>query len=95
MSAEALATGLQALADDEVRAAVADGDVSAAGQLDLTDEERLLLVGAAEDAPEVAGFDYFVKKHIGNIKYEDIKAAGYPVKWNQAFDYLDQKGFLF
>jgi len=54
-----------------------------------------LAVGAAEDAPEVAGFDYFVKKHIGNIKYEDIKAAGYPVKWNQAFDYLDQKGFLF
>lgn len=95
MSAEALATGLQTLEDDDVRAAVAAGDVSAAGDLDLTDEERALLVGAAEDAPEVSGFDYFVRKHIGNVKYEDLKAQGYPVKWENALTYLDQKGFLF
>jgi hypothetical protein len=95
MSADSLATGVRALEDSDVRAAVAAGDVGAAGALELTDEERGLLIGAAEELPEVAGFDFFVHKHIANIKYEDTSALGDPVKWNNALTYLEQKGFEF
>ncbi len=63
MSAEDLAQGLRAIDDEDVRQKVAAGDLSAAGDLDLTDEEAGLLRGAADDYPEVAGFmfDAFVK----------------------------------
>ena len=55
MSAQDLKKGLEALGDDDVRAKVADGDVAAAGELELTEEEQGLLVGAASDEPEVVG----------------------------------------
>lgn len=63
MSAEDLAQGLRAIDEDDVRQKVAAGDLSAAGDLDLTDEEASLLRGAADDYPEVAGFafDVFIK----------------------------------
>ena len=57
MSAEDLAKGIEALEDDEVRSAVADGDLSAFAALELTDEEVGLLEGAASEYPEVVGFD--------------------------------------
>ena len=46
-----------------MRQKVAAGDLAAAGELDLTDEEAGLLRGAADDYPEVAGFafDAFIK----------------------------------
>ena len=56
MSAEDLARGLRAIDDEDVRQKVAAGDLSAAGDLELTDEEAGLLRGAADDYPEVAGF---------------------------------------
>ena len=40
--------------DEDVRQEVAAGDLSAAGDFDLTDEEASLLRGAADDYPEVA-----------------------------------------
>jgi hypothetical protein len=57
MSAEDLTTGIAALEDDDVRTAVAAGDLSAFAQLDLTDEEIGLLEAAASDYPDVVGFD--------------------------------------
>jgi hypothetical protein len=57
MSAEDLAKGIAALEDDEVRTAVADGDLSAFEGLELTEEEVGLLEGAASDYPDVVGFD--------------------------------------
>jgi hypothetical protein len=57
MSAEDLTKGIEALEDEEVRAAVADGDLSAFAGLELTGEEVALLEGAASDYPEVFGFD--------------------------------------
>jgi len=63
MSAEDLARGLRAIDEEDVRRKVAAGDLSAAGDLELTDEEAGLLRGAADDYPEVAGFffDVFIK----------------------------------
>ena len=56
MARQDVGQGLEALGDDEVRSQVTAGDFSGLPDLDLTDEERELLVGAAEDYPEVAGF---------------------------------------
>lgn len=57
MSADDLAKGIEALEDDEVRAAVGGGDLSAFAGLELTDEEVALLEGAADEYPEVVGLD--------------------------------------
>lgn len=56
MSVDDLVEGLRAIENADVRASVAAGDVSAAGKLELNDEERQLLIGAAEDFPQVLGF---------------------------------------
>jgi hypothetical protein len=56
MSVQDLATGLAALEDEDVRLKVAGGDLAAAGELDLTDEEQALLQAAASDEAEVVGF---------------------------------------
>lgn len=56
MSAEDLTRGFAALEDDEVRAAVTAGDLAAAGELDLDDEEQALLRAAASDESDVVGF---------------------------------------
>ena len=60
MSTEDLAKGLKAIEDETVRNKVAEGDLVAAGELDLTEEEAALLKSAAEDPeyPEVAGFAF-------------------------------------
>jgi hypothetical protein len=55
MSEEDLARGLAALDDEEVRVKVAEGDLAAAGDLELTEEEAQLLQAAAADDAEVAG----------------------------------------
>ena len=57
MSADDLAKGIEALEDDDVRAAVVEGDLSAFEGLELTEEEVGLLEGAASDYPDVVGFD--------------------------------------
>jgi len=63
MSADDLARGMRAIDDEDVRQKVAAGDLSAAGDLELADEEAGLLQGSADDYPEVAGFffDVFIK----------------------------------
>ncbi len=60
MPKEDLAKGLKAIEADDVRTKVAAGDIGAAGELDLTEEEAALLRSAAEDPdyPEVAGFAF-------------------------------------
>ncbi|CAM3660943.1 hypothetical protein [Smaragdicoccus niigatensis] len=55
MAVNEFATALIAMDDDDVRAHIAKGDLSAFGHT-FTDEERTLLVEAAQDDPEVVLF---------------------------------------
>ena len=51
-----VAMALEAMEDDEVRAALVAGDLSALGEgVELTAEERDMVVAAAADHPEVVG----------------------------------------
>lgn len=80
---------LEVMQEDGVRAQFEAGDFTAASDLALTEDERLLLQTAAAD-PDVAGFGMDLsfhlgggatgldptneaKKNIGNVKYEDVK----------------------
>jgi hypothetical protein len=91
MSAEDLARGLRAIDEEDVRQKVAAGDLSAAGDLELTDEEAGLLKGAADDYPEVAGFffDVFVKFDVagGEKPLESLSPA-----YGQALQYVQGGG---
>jgi len=58
MSVDALALGLVAIEDEEVRSAVAGGDFASLEDSDLSDEESALLKDAAAENPEVEGFDF-------------------------------------
>lgn len=58
MPEQDFADAVQRLVDDEdLRAKVAAGDLSAFDGLDLDDEQRALLEGGASDFPEVVGND--------------------------------------
>ncbi len=62
MSKDALRTALQAMSDDRtVAATIADGDDTALGDADLSDEERSMLQAAADELAggEVEGFITF------------------------------------
>ncbi len=95
MSAEDLAQGLRAIDEEDVRQKVAAGDLSAAGDLDLTNEEAGLLRGAADDYPEVAGFafDAFIKidgfgdGSFGGAGGKELVKLDSP-NYNQALQYL-------
>jgi hypothetical protein len=95
MSADDLAQGLRAIDEEDVRQKVAAGDLSAAGGLDLTDEEAGLLRGAADDYPEVAGFafDAFIKidgfgdGSFGGAGGKELVKLDSP-SYNQALQYL-------
>ena len=78
MSKEDLAKGLKAIEDDDVRSKVAAGDIGAAGELDLTEEETTLLRSAAEDPyyPEVAGFAFDAFLKIDQTSGELSKSGG-------------------
>lgn len=58
MTREAVGAALNAMADEEVRSKIAAGDLSVLDDDDLTDAEREILVGAAEDYPEVSGYSF-------------------------------------
>ena len=58
MAAEDVGKGLEAMGDDGIREQVAGGDFSALSDLDLTEEEQGILVGAAADFPDVEGFAF-------------------------------------
>jgi len=94
MSAEDLAQGLRAIDDEDVRHKVAAGDLSAAGDLDLTDEEAGLLRGAADDYPEVAGFffDVFAKFDVaaGEKPLESMSPA-----YGNALQYVQGGGKIY
>jgi len=93
MSAEDLAQGLRAIDEEDVRHKVAAGDLSAAGALDLTDEEAGLLQGAADDYPEVAGFmfDVFAKFDVaGDKPLESLSPA-----YGNAVQYVQGGGKIF
>lgn len=95
MSADDLAQGLRAIDEEDVRQKVAAGDLAAAGELDLTDEEAGLLRGAADDYPEVAGFafDAFIKidgfgdGSFGGAGGKELVKLDSP-SYNQALQYL-------
>jgi hypothetical protein len=91
MSAEDLALGLRAIDEEDVRQKVAAGDLSAAGDLELTKEEAGLLQGAADDYPEVAGFffDVFAKFDVagGEKPLESLSPA-----YGQALQYVQGAG---
>ena len=57
MSEEDFAKAVRSLMDEDVRAKVAGGDFLPFAGLELTDEQRGLLEGAATDFPEVVGND--------------------------------------
>ena len=58
MAKEDVGKALEAMEDEDVRSGIAGGDFSGVSELSLTDEEKELLTGAAEDYPEVAGFAF-------------------------------------
>lgn len=81
MSEEHLLQGIDALQDDEVRAKVSAGDLSAAGELDLDDEEQQLLLAVASDYPEVVGFGMnlsldLIRSNFSVEKVERFKSDG-------------------
>ncbi len=82
---------LEMMQEAGVRAQFAVGDFTAASGLALTDDERLVVQAAAADPDVAGfGMDLgfhlgggatglvptdAAKKHIGNVKYEDVKVA--------------------
>ena len=56
MSRESVGAALNLMADDAVCTAVAAGDLSPLGDLDLNDDERSVVIDAARDYPDVEGF---------------------------------------
>lgn len=58
MSTEDVRRALKAIDEPEIRDRVASGDGSALDGFDLSPEERELVVDAAGDYPEVAGFSF-------------------------------------
>ena len=95
MSAEDLARGCGQSTRRSVRQKVAAGDLAAAGDLDLTDEEAGLLRGAADDYPEVAGFffDVFIqargfrRRFLRRRGWQGAREVGQP-GYSQALQYL-------
>jgi hypothetical protein len=81
MSERDLERGMASLADNEVRAKVADGDLAAPGELELTDEEQALLQAAASDEADVVGFGI----NTGLLGFSPTqKVAGFEVTVNKA-----------
>lgn len=74
MTKDATGDALRRIADDEVREAVATGDTAALEDLDLTEEERAMVVAAADDFPEVEGFG-------ASLKLGDIGGISSGLKW--------------
>lgn len=58
MGREEVRKALEAMDDEAVRAQMAGGDLSAIEPAEITDEERAMIVAAADDYPEVAGFSF-------------------------------------
>lgn len=75
MAVEDVAKAVIALSEGgpEVREKVRAGDVGVLGELVFTDEERDLVIGAAEDDPEVSGFDVKSSKGYVAIQYVSAK----------------------
>ena len=61
MAVDDVAQALIALNDESVRQRARDGDLSALGDLTLTDEERQLITDALAE-PEVAGHDFYARQ---------------------------------
>lgn len=80
MSKEDVKRALEAFGDPEVRAQFEDGDFSALGEHELTDEEQTLVSDAAADLPEVAGFasDYL-------LMIEGVKGESKAMKWPERY----------
>ncbi len=75
MTKDATGQAIERMADDEeVRTAVAAGDTAALEDLELSEEERAMLVAAADDFPEVEGFASFTDLKIpgGGITYPKV-----------------------
>lgn len=88
MTAQDLTAGMKAIDDPEIREKVAAGDLSAAGNLDLTDEESSLLRGAADDYPDVAGFSFEVfQPSVTNPELFKWKFEEVPEAYGQAAAY--------
>ena len=78
MSTDDAGTALFRLDEQEIREAVAAGDTSAFDDLELTEEERAMLVAAADDYPEVAGFS------LTSFKVESVANKASPILLNKA-----------
>ncbi|MEZ5378128.1 MAG: hypothetical protein R2733_16595 [Acidimicrobiales bacterium] len=69
MGTEDVRNALHAMDDDKVRAQLAAGDLAALGNADLSAEEQAMVVAAADDFPEVAGFSF--KQYTSSWKVEE------------------------
>jgi hypothetical protein len=94
MSAEDLVKGLKLIeADDDLRERVGAGDLTGLGDLDLSDEERFLLTGAADDFSEVAGFAFDALFRVDGAFPGGDGTAKWSPGLQQVHDYLSAKGF--
>lgn len=88
MTKDATGQAIERMADDdEVRTAVAAGDTAALEDLELSEEERAMLVAAADDFPEVEGFAAYLK--VGDIS--GLKSLKIPNAFNKAATYAGIK----
>jgi hypothetical protein len=99
MGSEDVSRALGALADDDVRGRVADGDAGALGDLALSDEERDLVRGAAEDYPEVEAFFTLREQALpgGYVSWATVKASPTALtqqapKFAKALNYVGPQG---
>ena len=58
MARENVGIALNAMADPAICEQVAAGDLSGLGDLELNEKERDVLIGAANDYPDVSGFSF-------------------------------------
>lgn len=86
---DAFGRALQAITDDSEAAFLfSQGDFSSLGEADLTEREQQLLTAAAEDADEVAGFQFRPEDPPSAfMKLGDIKEAVRPERFREALEY--------
>ena len=58
MAREDVGKALEALSDEDLRQAVASGNLEGLGDHGLTEDEKAMVVGAAADYPEASGFSF-------------------------------------
>lgn len=94
MAVDGVALALVAMKDDAVRERVRSGELEALGDVgELTDEEQELVVEAAQDDPEVEGFDMARASGTPALNYVVTNQKSLSPKVRSQFDGLGYGGF--